>query len=427
MEDAVMPDFSRYDVIVIGGGPAGIPAAVQAARIGARTLLIEKSGLLGGATTLNGVNLPGLFHAWGKQIIAGIGWELVTKAVKEAAGTLPDFSTWKNVPHWRLQIPINVPIYAALADRMVISAGVELLFHTMPAQIEPTNNGWMVTLCLKEGLRKVHTSMLIDCSGDANAVRLAGLPLQRSADCQPGTLILRVGGYEMNRLDFGALEVALEKAILCGELERSDFSTVYDFLLSRGNNKMHIPGIDAETSGGKTQAELLARETMLRMVRFLQRQPGLENLFIEQMAPECGIRETASIMGETKITHADYTSGRIWKDSVCYSFYPIDLHRSDGVGIDIRPLREGVYPTIPLSALLPRNSRNLLVAGRSACGDREAQSAFRVQASAMAMGQAAGAAAALAAASGQEVRSIPLPQLRETLSHHGAIVPPSKE
>src|SRR5215204_4184541 len=97
----------RYDIVVIGGGTAGVVAAIQAGRAGASTLLVEKSGVLGGTTVLNAVNFPGLFHAWGQQIIAGIGWELVTQAVAEVKGSLPDFTAWREQPHYRLQIRVN--------------------------------------------------------------------------------------------------------------------------------------------------------------------------------------------------------------------------------------------------------------------------------------------------------------------------------
>jgi hypothetical protein len=123
------------------------------------------------------------------------------------------------------------------------------------------------------------------------------------------------------------------------------------------------------------------------------------------------------------VTLEDYTSGRQWEDAVCYSFYPIDVHQVDGHGIDIRPLKPGIVPTIPFRALLPRNSRNLIVAGRNVCGDQEALSAFRVQASSMAMGQAAGAAAALAVQCDCELREVPLSKLHELLRQHQAIVP----
>jgi len=122
-----------------------------------------------------------------------------------------------------------------------------------------------------------------------------------------------------------------------------------------------------------------------------------------------------------RITHIDYTSGRLFDDAVSYSFYPIDLHDRDGV--KPKPLSQGTVATVPLRALIPKESQNLLVAGRSVSSDRLANSALRVQASSMAMGQAAGAAAALSVRLETTPRDIPLPDLRELLMTHGAIVP----
>jgi len=415
-----------YDVVVCGAGPAGIVAAVQAARAGARTLLVEKSGILGGTTTLAGVNFPGLFHAWGRQIIAGIGWELVERTAHEEGRPLPDFANYNGF-HSRMQVLVNKAIYAGLADEMVHDSGASVLFHAMPAKVERDGEGWSLTLCLKEGLREVSAHVLIDATGDANLVHLAGLPLSRGESKQPGTLIMHAAGYVFEDLDFAVLEQAFVAAVENGEMLRSDFyaktNPVRGFLRAKGNNAMHVIGVDGETSQSRTDAELQARRAMLRIIRFLRKQPGLEKFHIESFATECGIRETAGIYGETCITLEDYVTGRVWPDSVCHSFYPIDLHSCDGIGIDIRPLEEGVFPTIPLGALLPRDSRNLIVAGRSACGERMAQSAYRVQASCMAMGQAAGAVAALAAGQGCELREVSLSDLRELLSRHGAIVP----
>jgi hypothetical protein len=412
-----------YDVIVLGAGPAGLASTVQAARAGARTLLVEKSGILGGATVLNGVNFPGLFHAWGRQIIAGIGWELVSQTVEISGQQMPDFSAWRGLRHWRLQVLVDRAVYAALADRMVQDSGAELLLHAMPARIEPLEVGWEVTLCLKEGLYTVHTKVLIDCTGDANAVSLAGFPLSRNSTRQPGTLVMSTSGYELDTLDFDHLEEAFQQALARGGMLKTDLHSVRNFLSARGNNCMHVPDIDGETSAGKTEAEVRARAAMLRIFRFMRSQPGLGEFRIDHFATECGIRETATIIGETRITHRDYVSGRVWPDSVCYSFYPIDIHRSDSLNIDVRPLEEGVFPTIPLGALLPQGSRNLVVAGRTACGDQEANSAFRVQASAMAMGQAAGAVAALASAGNCELREVPIGSIHDLLQRHCAIVP----
>ncbi len=419
---------SDFDVVVVGGGPAGIVAASQAGKLGARVLLIEKSGILGGATTLNGVNFPGLFHAWGKQVIAGIGWKLVSDSVEVSGGVMPDFSRFHDVPHYKLQIPVDKAVFACLADRLILESDVHLLLHAMVGAVNRSDSEmWKICLCTKEGLREVRAVNLVDCTGDANVARQAGATLHRSRTLQPGTLIMHLAGYSMDGLAFSLMEEAFERAVASGHMRRSDFAAAKDpvrsFLNVGGNNAMHVPDVDGETSEGKTRAECLAREAMLRIIVFLRQQPGLEGIFVESFSSECGIRETASVLGESRISCMDYLEGRVWPDSVSHSFYPIDIHLSDGIGIDIRPLKEGVVPTIPLSAMLPQGTSNLLVAGRCASGDRVAQSAFRVQASAMAMGQAAGVAAALSADSRRDSREISFTDICKRLSEHGAIVP----
>lgn len=422
------PSTLHYDVIVVGGGSAGIVSATASARAGARTLLVEKSGILGGTTTLGGVNLPGLFHAWGRQIIAGIGWELVAATAQECGQELPDFSNWQNLRHWRLQIPVNIAVYAALADQMVTQAGAELLFHAMPAAVQRDADRWRLSVCCKEGLKTFTSHTLIDCTGDANLTTLASLPVRRQQQLQPGTLFMQAGGYDTDALDTEALDEAFLREVVTGKMLRSDFQSarrpVSTFLHKHGSNATHVTDIDATTSAGKTNAELRARAAMLRILRFLRSQPGLENFTIEHIGTECGIRETVTIDGEVCISADDYISGRRFADSYCYSYYPIDIHASGGGSIDTRSLPPGVVPTIPLRAQLPIGSRNFLVAGRCACGDKEAHSAFRVQASAMAMGHVAGVVAALAADNNCEIREISNAQIRSLLEAQGAIVPP---
>jgi len=421
-----------FDVVVIGGGPAGITAATQAARAGAATLLVEKSGILGGTTTLAGVNLPGIFHAWGRQIIAGIGWELVGQTQRLMGRPIPDFAAPenRNRRHWEYCLKVNIPLYAALADQLVIGSGATLWLHSMLAEAvySETDDGWSLRVCRKEGLKRLRARILVDCTGDANAVTLAGHAVHRSALRQPGTLMFRVSGYDTEALDFPALEAAFRRAVAAGSLLRSDLwatqEPVTSFLRHRGGNAMHVTGTDAAGSEGKTAAELQARAILLRIVRFLRAQPGLGNLTVERAAPECGIRETVTIDGELRITGRDYLSGRVWDDSLSHSFFPIDIHHPAGGGVDTRPIAEGIVPTIPLRAQLPRGSRRLIVAGRAISSDREANSALRVQATAMATGQVAGALAALATARGCELREVPLAASRELLAAHGAIVPP---
>ncbi|MDQ0646526.1 hypothetical protein QFZ53_000722 [Microbacterium natoriense] len=419
-------DTNDIDVLVVGGGPAGTVAAIQAARAGARTMLIEKNGSLGGTTTVAGINFPGLFHAWGEQVIAGIGWELVSETVRLAGEQLPDF-TRVDLPHWRLQIRVNVPLYSAILSEAVDAAGVDLRLHTMLAELSWSGTHWDATICGKDGLERLRAARIVDCSGDADATGLAGLARHRNDARQPGTLAVLFGGYYPDALDYRALDDIYDRALADGLIRAADFGSsghvLEPFLRKHGENAIHLPGIDGSTSAGRTRAEIDARAALLRIYRFLKPLPGLEGLTVTYGAVEAGVRESMTIDGIHRLSGAEYLSGKVWEDAVCYSYYPIDIHRPDGDGIAKTYLEQGRVATIPLSAMVPRENRHIVVAGRCIAGDQEANSAYRVQATAMATGQAAGAAAALAARLDVAVDEVPLESLRGLLREHGAIVP----
>ena len=345
---------TRADVLVVGGGTAGTIAAIQAARAGARTVLIERGSQLGGTTTTGGVAFPGLFDAWGQQIIAGIGWELVRESVELDAGTLPDFSI---VPerHWHNQVLVNQFLYAILAEEKCELAGVELAYYEFPQSITRTADVWQVD-CVGFGTRRrVLCKQIIDCTGGAEVVGMLNLPRLREEETQPGSILFKLG-----------------KANSPGRARL---------------NQIYVHGADSTNSRTVTAANLTGRKAVLEMVR-------KEKTRLVHLQPEVGFRESYRIEGETVITFEDYTSGRVFDDAVCNAFYPVDLHTKDGVSP--KPLKPGTVPTVPLSALVPKGSRNIIVAGRCVSSDRLANSGLRVQASCMAMGQAAGAAAALA-------------------------------
>ena len=413
-----------YDVVVLGGGTAGAIAAIQAGRAGARTLLAEKEGVLGGTMITAAVNAPASFHAWERQVIGGIGWELVCRTLEAAGSPAPDPA--KASPQaGSYHIPIDRAIYAALADEAVAASGAELLLHTMLAAARYEDDAWTLALCCKEGLRDVRAKVLVDCTGDANAVTIAGFEVVRPDVLQPATLVIHAGGYDAEALDYGAIQAAFDEAVAAGEMKPSDpgwsKGDISFFLRSYGGNRVHVPGVDGRTSAGKTRAEIEGRRAMLRLVRFCRRQPGLEGFGITFFATECGIRETVVIKGLKTIAAADYEAGRVWEDSLCYSHYSIDIHRETDVFH--RYLSRDRTPTIPLGAMVPAGSRGLLVAGRCISGDREAHSSYRVEATCMATGQAAGAAAALAARLGVDPADLPMRELRALLREHGAIVP----
>ena len=420
---------SHYDVLVVGGGPAGVIAATQAARAGARTLLVERSSMLGGTTTSAGINFPGLFHAWGHQIIAGYGWKLVKQCVDECGGELPDFST---IPprHWHHQVMVNRAVYTALCDETVCEAGADVLFYAMLSELQQTDTGWRATLCTKTGPCALTATVVLDCTGDANAVELAGGDLRRHEnEHQPGTQSCVARGYDFDELDIDAINAALRDAVARGEVRMHDFGwntekvNIAGWLKKGGANANHIPGIHARTSWDRSRIQLAGRASVLRLFRFLRRQPGLEHLTIDYLAPECGVRETATVVGDVTVSAEDYTTGRVWDDALCYSYYPVDLHAAEGRGLDCRQLEEGVFPTVPRGALLPSGLRRIAVAGRCVSSDRLANSALRVQASSMAMGQAAGAMAALSAHDGNDLRDLDLGVIRALLTEHDAIVP----
>lgn len=417
---------TEYDVIVIGGGTAGVIAAIQAGRAGAQTLLVEKNGMLGGTVTVGGINAPAHFFAWGKQVVGGIPWELMKRTLVETGMPVPDGGYTKDnsgPPHLRM----NLAVFAAMCDELVLDAGVDILFHTMPAATEFVDQRWHLDICTKTGIERIDSRVLIDTTGDANVAGLAGYALVYPEIVQPATLTFQCTGYDPESLDYDVLRTESERAIAAGEIKTTDISWRDDgpeaLLRKFGHNANHLRAPDSETSEGRTAAEIEARRALMRMYRFFKKQPGLENLEIEWMCTEVGIRETAVVKGKTTVTVEDYESGRVFDDAVCYAFYPIDEHLNDGKGFNARRLGPNVLPTIPRGALIPAEGRFFLVAGRCVSSDREANSALRVEVPCMAMGQAAGAMAALSAKRGIEPHELPLDGIRELLREHGAIVP----
>ena len=380
--DAADTGLTReVDVLVVGGGTAGTIAAIQAGRAGASVLLVERGSQLGGTMTTGGVAFPGLFDAWGKQIIAGIGWELVKESVELDGGILPDFA---KVPqrHYQNQVFTNQFLYALLAEEKCGKAGVEIAYYEFPQAVTKTAGGWQVDCAGFGTRRRVTCKQIIDCTGGAEVVGLSGLPRLREEERQPGSYLYMMGkSHEPGRNQI---------------------------------HRLYVHGADSTNSRTATAANLTGRKSILEHVR-------AKGQRLMHLQPETGFRESFRIEGEVLITVNDYRSGRKFEDAVCHAFYPVDLHTKAGVKPE--PLKRGIVPTIPLRALIPKGSRDLMVAGRCVSSDRLANSGLRVQASCMAMGQAAGAAAALAAKAGTTPLELPLREIHELLRAHGAIIP----
>lgn len=276
---------NEVDVLVVGGGTAGHVAAIQAARAGASVLVVERNSQLGGTTTTGGVSFPGLFDAWGKQVIAGIGWELVKESVELDGGTLPNFA---KVPksHWQNQVYTNQFLYAILAEEKCAQAGVEIAFYEFPQSVAKTESGWAVD-CVGFGTRRrVTCKQIIDCTGGAEVVGMLGFPRLREEERQPGSYLFMLGrGHEPGQN------------------------------ITKRLHRLYVHGADSTNSRTATVANLTGRKSILAKVRTDKKR-------LMHMQPETGFRESYRIKGETLITVNDYTSGRAFDDAISYAFYP---------------------------------------------------------------------------------------------------------
>jgi hypothetical protein len=342
---------------------------------------MERNSQLGGTTTTGGVAYPGLFDAWGKQVISGIGWELVKESVELDGGKFPDFSKVPRAHHHN-QIHLNQFLYSILAEEKCQEAGVEIAYYEFPTTLTQTENGWQVD-CMGFGTkRRVLCKQIVDCTGGAEVVGLLGLERLRGEERQPGSYLFQIGSSHNPA--------------------------------SSQLHRLYVHGADSTNSRTVTFANLTGRKTILAKIRRDKKR-------LMHLQPETGFRESYRIIGDTVITVQDYTSGRHFEDAVSYAFYPVDLHTRTGVRP--KPLKRGIVPTVPLSSLIPKGSKNIIVAGRCISSDRLANSALRVQAACMGMGQAAGATAALAARDKTTPSSVPLEKIHGLLREHNAIVP----
>lgn len=411
----------KTDILVIGGGTAGTIAAIQAGRAGSKTVLVEAGSQLGGTTTTGGVSFPGIFHAWGKQVIGGIGWELVEECVAMNDEKMPDFSIPHGRQHPKHQVRVNGSLYTLLAEEKCLEAGVDIRYYETPVKVEFKNEKWIVETVGKGTNTKIICNQIIDCTGNALITSMAGFDVLRETETQPGTLMFELEGYDIDQLDMEQLELMYREELKKGNLIQEEFRSINSLLRSKGDNNQHIFGADSTTSETHTITNINGRKSLLKMLRFLRTLPGCEKIRLVKVQTETAVRETYRIDGLYKITHADYVTGKVFDDAVSYSYYPIDIHDKNGV-VPVH-LPKNVVATIPLRALIPRGSKNFIVAGRCVSSDRLANSALRVQASCMGMGQAAAVTAVLASRTGKTPAEVTFSEIKQLLEEHGAFVP----
>ncbi|MCC6792992.1 MAG: FAD-dependent oxidoreductase [Thermomicrobiales bacterium] len=444
-----IPVVDGGDVLVVGGGPAGLAAAIAAARNGARTTLIERYGYLGGNLTagLVGPCMTSYSLDGQHQLIKGIFEEMVFRL--EAAGgalhpsKIPAGSAYCGFiiyGHDKVT-PFDPEAVKMVALDMVREAGVSLRLHTMVADtLVAENRVEGVVAVSKSGLQAIRATVTVDCSADGDVAARAGAAFEQGRDedglTQPMTLFFRVAKVDDAKVeayarahpdDYRPFASLVAQAREAGEfpiprkgigLYRTLEPGVYRINTTRLHN---LDGTDVEDL---TRAEIEGREQIKILLGFFRKWlPGFEQCELYDTAATMGVRETRRIVGEYTLTLDDLATGRDFEDTIAYCGYPVDIHSptGDGGGADDTHRTANEYQ-IPFRCLVPRDIDGLLVAGRCVSATHEALGAIRVMPPSFAMGQAAGTAAAMAIEWGIAPRQVPVPQLRELLTRQGVFL-----
>ncbi len=447
--------IAEVDVAVIGGGPGGLPAAVAAARHGARTMLIERYGFLGGMATagLIGPILAHRAHETTRSIIGGIPRELCVR-MHELGGAPP----WEEaLEQWG--VPFDPEVLKLVADEMVSEAGCELLLHTFFADaIAEDGQITAAVVESKSGRQAVRARVFIDATGDADVAFRAGAPTRQGREVdgavQSMGSMFRVGGVrppppQEAEAAAEALGAAIESGELCmynpGIGGRS--STIQPTEVTP--NVTRFAG-DPTSNRDLTAGETRLRRDTRRIVRFYrQHVPGYENCFLAATPAQIGIRESRQIVGTYALSADDIVSGRTFDDTIALGSWWIDIHcplgrvrhgthlckancptqepcpmldeHPDKLPTALHPPEGGFYG-IPYRSVVAQGVANLLVSGRCISATHEGMGGARVMGTCMAIGHATGTAAAVAAEEGIPVAEVNIKALQDALREDGAVL-----
>jgi len=441
----------KTEVLVVGGGPSGIAAAIASARTGAKTILVERYGFLGGTSTAGLVGpFMTCYSVDGKeQVVKGIFQELIDrmKCVDGAVDPkdVPAGSAYASfISHGYYQVtPFDPEALKFCALEMLIEAGVRLIFHTYFIDVVLADDIIKtVVVSNKSGLGLISANVVVDSTGDGDVAARAGAEYTkgRSKDglMQPASLFLRVGNVNDEEVKIWAKKHAQEhpEEALCGSLiakakMSGDYPIPHNIIgLFRqpceGNwliNATRVLNIDGTDPEDLTKAEIEGRRQAIALLRFLKKYcPGFEEGYLIETGFQIGIRETRHIIGNVVLGKEDILEGRKFEDSIACYAYPIDIHNPSGVGGTVVGIEKGNFYQIPYRCLIPNKVDNLLVAGRCISATHEAAASLRVIPACYATGEAAGTAAAQAVREGKLPREINVQNLRKRLIKEGAII-----
>ena len=432
-DSANIPTLISADVCVCGGGSAGTAAAINAAKNGAKVILIEKGIALGGLATLGCVYpcMPTFAFDSDTPYIDEINLRMKNHGVKEP---VPNFET----PTYygggrRLYIP---ELLAEIYDEMCEEYGVEILYNT--SIIGAVTDNQKITSCIIQtvsGIYKIDAKIFIDGTGDAVLARFAGVPVEKGSEQsgrnQPMSFRFEMSGIDETKArnffvkklkdDWNVIkppirniskppifefakwkknEEFFQKGVASGELIQDDILYIQAFTIIGKPNTMsmncpEMPPLEFSSTDAISYSKAITfgRKMMRRLAKFFVKNiPGFEKAYISREANLVGVRESWRIVGKYYMTDADYFEAHKFGDAVCRTAYPIDIHDSK---LDIsKKLTKGEFYEIPYRALVTNEFENLAVVGRCASGSFAAQASFRIQPTCMSMGEAAGIAAA---------------------------------
>ena len=421
-----LPSYGHWDVVVLGGGPSGVCAAIQAARGGAKTLLVEATGMLGGMATgaLVGPFMTNYDRDGNRPVVGGLYREIIERLAERSGAILPENTDSPSVhtsfiaKYHRHVTPIDSFMLQIVLDEMTAEAGVETMLYTRFADCICENGRiTQAVLAALEGLVCVSADVYIDCTGNADAAAAAGVPTWKGDEYtgvpQPGTLMFEVDG-----VDDAAYDAFASRPEFPVKAYRTPQEGVYKV------NHYHVYDVDAADSRSMTGAHIEARRQVLDAYHVLHdKTPGFENARITRTPSVLGIRESRHIRGKYMLTVEDVSGGVKFEDRIAAYAFGMDVHTrtKNTPHVNFRIEVADVY-YIPYRSLLPVGCENLIVAGKTISCQSQAAGGMRVMPCAMAIGQAAGAAAAISAASDVSPEHVPVSQLQTVLLAAGAIL-----
>ena len=445
---------AECDVLVVGGGPAGLGAGLGAADAGSDVILVERHAFLGGNATAalvmplmsfhtqrgpapagGAAELMPHDHGPGDPVVQGVLRRLLERLEAAGGSVRPSLQTG-------FVVPFDPEVFKLVALDLLDEGGVRVLLHALATGIvgPPRPDG--VVFDTKSGPVVIMARAVVDATGDGDVAALAGAPYEIGRDgddlVQPMTLMFRM--VEFERAGFAAYRQAhpdqwrgvhglwelVRQASAAGELAlaREDilfFGTPHERELSV--NSTRVTGVLGTSVWDLTLAEWQARRQMRQIAAFLRKYvPGFERSYVAQSGVTIGVRETRRITGEYQLTADDILGAHKWDDVIARGTYPIDIHNPQGKGTLLMRLPPGESYDIPLRSLVPLRVDRLTVAGRCISGTHEAHSSYRVMPIAMATGQAAGVCAALAARAGKAIRDVPAADVQTELRRQGALL-----